>query len=322
MEPSTRRAPRTPLLPRRPGRRPQRPRYQRLRRQPSQVKAAIVREVGAVVVMGWIAVGALGFLLASGCWVLLQEIRRYRADRAHAPAPEPEEAALDRWNAWVVMVVAGISVVGALLAFWASADFSAASSASQQAVQEATQYQTIKSEQDGFINFGADLTQTVQEHTVQESTLYKEAAAAWSSGQASLAQQLEADARAEGAVERALISGYTCYWANLPGPGGVMQYNIAELQASEVESPCVLPGQDSSSLRTLGPSHQQALTNSAANDRSHGEAVVLAGALLILAVFCLTVSYLGPKHRRSLAVSPGVVSIAAALVVAAALGTS
>jgi hypothetical protein len=101
-----------------------------------------------------------------------------------------------------------------------------------------------------------------------------------------------------------------------------MQYDVAELQASEVESPCVLPGQDSSSLRTLGPSHQQALTNSAANDRSHGEAVVLAGALLILAVFCLTVSYLGPKHRRRLAVSPGVVSIAAALVVAAALGTS
>jgi len=64
------------------------------------------------------------------------------------------------------------------------------------------------------------------------------------------------------------------------------------------------------------------LTNSAANDRSHAEAVVLAGALLILAVFCLTVSYLGPKHRRTLAVSPGVVSIAAALVVAAALGTS
>jgi hypothetical protein len=274
------------------------------------------------VVIGLISVGALGFLLAIGCWVLLQEIRRYRADRAHAPAPEPEEAALDRWNAWVVMVVAGISVVGALLAFWASADFSAASSASQQAVQEATQYQTIKSEQDGFINFGADLTQTVQEHTVQESTLYTEAAAAWSSGQASLAEQLEADARAQGAVERALISGYTCYWANLPGAGGVMQYNVAELQASEVESPCVLPGQDSSSLRTLDPSHQQALTNSAANDRSHAEAVVLAGALLILAVFCLTVSYLGPKHRRSLAVSPGVVSIAAALVVAAALGTS
>jgi len=49
---------------------------------------------------------------------------------------------------------------------------------------------------------------------------------------------------------------------------------------------------------------------------------VLAGALLILAVFCLTVSYLGPKHRRSLAVTPGVVSIAAALLVAAALGTS
>ncbi len=71
-----------------------------------------------------------------------------------APPPTPEEAALDRWNAGVVMLVVGLSVVGTILAFWASSQFSSASGLSQQAVQEVTQYQTVKAEQDGYVDFG------------------------------------------------------------------------------------------------------------------------------------------------------------------------
>ena len=52
------------------------------------------------------------------------------------------------------MLVAGLSIVGALLAWWASSEFSLASSLSQQALQEATQYQTVKAEQDGYVAFG------------------------------------------------------------------------------------------------------------------------------------------------------------------------
>ena len=76
---------------------------------------------------------ALAVLLLGGLLLLRLEWRRYRADRAPAPPPTPEEAALDRWNAGVVMLVAGLSVVGAIIAFWASSQFSSASGLSQQA---------------------------------------------------------------------------------------------------------------------------------------------------------------------------------------------
>ena len=269
--------------------------------------------------MGWLAVCALTVLVLGGCYLMTREWRRYRADRSPAPPPPPEEAALDGWNAGMVMLVAGISIVGAFLAFWAANDFSNASSSSQQALQEATQYQTVKSEQDGFLNFGAELSQALEEHTVDESGLFNKAASAWSAGDAQLAGELEAQARVQGAAERALAPGFTCYWPSA-GLEGTLDYNLAGLRASEIESPCVLPDQDSTSLRTLNPAHQAALVNAATNDRSKAEAIVLSGAFLILAVFFLTISYLGSRHRRLYFLTPGVASVAVALGLSAALG--
>jgi hypothetical protein len=70
-----------------------------------------------------IVVSLLSVLVAAGAYFLYQEWRRYKVDKEPAPPPTPEEASLDRWNAGVVIVVAGLSVVGALLAWWASSEF-------------------------------------------------------------------------------------------------------------------------------------------------------------------------------------------------------
>jgi hypothetical protein len=263
---------------------------------------------------------ALGVLVLAGIYLLRLERRRYRADRSPAPPPAPEEAALDRWNAGVVILVAGLSIVGALQAFWASGRFSTASSLSQQAVQEATQYQTVKAEQDGYVDFGARLNEAYQEHTVAESTLYSEAATAWRDDDANQARSLEAQARVEGAQERALVPGFLCYWPSSRGSGGSVLYDEDALRSSEVESPCVQPGQDPSALRTLGTTQEGALEHMAANDRTTAQEIVLADAFVIVAVFFLTLSYLGWRHRRARSLATGVVAMAVALAVTALAG--
>jgi hypothetical protein len=218
------------------------------------------------------------------------------------------------------MLVAGLSIAGALLAWSASSEFSRASDLSQQALQESTQYQTVKAEQNGYVDFGARLAESYQEQTVAESALYQEAAAAREADQLDRALPLEAQARVEGAQARALDPGFLCYWPFSPGSNGAVDYDSQALQATELESPCVQPDQDPTALRTLDQSHVGALEATAKADRSKAEEVVLAGALVIVAVFFLTLSYLGWRHRRAHTLLPGVMAVAAALVIAAVAG--
>jgi hypothetical protein len=267
-----------------------------------------------------IVVSLLSVLVAAGAYFLYQEWRRYKLDKEPAPPPTPEEASLDRWNAGVVIVVAGLSVVGALLAWWASSEFSAASSTSLQAVQEAAQYLTVKAEQDSYVSFGERLAATYQEHTVAESELYSEAARARRSGDTYDALQLEAQARVEGAQERAIAPDFLCYWPSGVDSKGAVSYNAQQLAGTEQDSPCVQPDQDPASLRTLDQSHVSALEAVAKSDRSNAEEIVLAGAFVIVAVFFMTISYLGWRHRRVRSLAPGVVAMAIALAVSLAAG--
>jgi hypothetical protein len=255
-------------------------------------------------------------LLLWGFYLLRLEWRRFAADKAPGPPPTPEEAALERWSAGVVMLVAGLSIVGALVAFWASGQFSSASGMSQQAVQEVTEYQTIKAEQDSYLDFGARLDESFQEGTVAESSLYAAAAAAWVDNQPVVAQGLEARARVAAAGQRALGPGFLCYGPSGFGPGGTVIYNEAALRAFEVLDPCTPPGQDVTALRTLTDAQANTLESSAAGERSTAEKIVLTGALIIVAVFFLTLSYLGRKHRRVGPLGAGVAAVGAALVMA------
>ncbi len=267
----------------------------------------------------YVATAALALLLAVAVFLLVAEWRRYLKDRMPAPPPTPEEASLDRWNAGVVMLVAGISISGALLAWWAASQFSAAANASQQALTEATQYQTVKAEQDGYVDFGARLAESYQEHTVAATQLYSEAASAWSAGQGNVALELETQARLESAQARALYPGFVCYWPFYSSaPGGRVDFNVAQEKASEAQGACTQADQDPTALRTLGPAAVAQVEATASSDRGTAEEIVLAGALLIVAVFFMTMSYLAWRHRRAHYLAPGVVSVAAALVVCAA----
>ena len=263
---------------------------------------------------------ALAILLLGGLFLLRLEWRRYRADRSPAPPPSPEEAALDRWNAGVVMLVAGLSVVGAVLAFWASSQFSSASGLSQQAVQEVTQYQTVKAEQDGYVDFGR-LNELYQEHTVAESTLYTEAAAAWAVDEPILARALEARARVKGAQERALIPGFVCYWPSKSGAGGSSCTTRPPCEPARWSPRACSPGRTPRPCGPWTPS-TPAPSRSAPPTTARVEEVVLAGALVIVAVFFLTLSYLGWRHRRAGSLGTGVVAMAVALGVTVIAGLS
>ncbi|HTW10277.1 MAG TPA: hypothetical protein VME46_22425 [Acidimicrobiales bacterium] len=262
---------------------------------------------------------ALALLCAWGLHLLRLEWKRFAVDKKPAPAPTPEEASLERWSAGVVMLVAGLSIVGAVMAFWASGKFSDANDLSQQAVQEVTQYQTIKGEQDGYLSFGERLTESLQEESVAESSAFSQAAAAWSGGQYAQAEALEARARVAAAGQRALAGGYLCYWMTTFGPGGSVVYNVSQQQVLEAERPCTWAGQDDTALRTLANGQANSLESAAETDRSHAEDIVLAGAFLILAVFFMTISYLGRKHRRLLPLTAGVGAMALALGVSTAV---
>lgn len=267
-----------------------------------------------------IVVGAMAALLVFGIYLFKLEWDRYRRDREPAPPPTPEEAALDRWNAGVVMLVAGLSVVGALMAWWASSDFSHASDISQQALHQSTAYQTVKAEQDGYVQYGSRLAQLYQEHTIAESTLYNQGASAWGAGDTSTAESLEAQARVEGAQERAIDPGFICYYPSGYGLQGQVDFNIAQEEATEAIGACLQPDQDVTALRTDDQAHVDALESAAQTERTKAAQVVLAGAFAIVSVFFLTLAYLGWRHKRARFLAPGVMAIGVALGLSAFAG--
>ena len=237
-----------------------------------------------------------------------------------APPPTPEEAALDRWNAGVVMLVAGLSVVGALMAWWASSDFSSASDISQQALHQSTEYQTVQAEQNGYVEYSARLAQLYEGHTIAESTLYNQAATAWGAENSQTAEGLESQARVEGAQERALAPGFICYYPSYYGQQGQVGFNIAQEEATETIGACLQPDQDVTTLRTDDQAHVDALEAAAQAERTKAAQVVLAGAFAIVSVFFLTLAYLGWRHKRARFLAPGVVAIAVAVGLSAFAG--
>lgn len=246
-------------------------------------------------------------IIAAASLLLRSEWKRFRLDRSPGKPPKLEEAALDRWNARVVVLVAAMSVMGALLAWWASATFADAQLLDQRSLQQTNQYQTTKAIEDSKIAFGARLTQIYEQHTVAESNLYTQAAAAWSRGNERLALALEAEARVEGAQERVLDPGFLHYSPGFPGSGGAVAYSV-----SEQETNAVFESQD---LRTLDPAHVAVVEASAASARARGETIVLGTVLIFAGVFFFTLAYLGGRHRRVRAFAPGILGAVGALVV-------
>jgi hypothetical protein len=249
----------------------------------------------------------LALIIVAATLLLRTEWQRYRVDRSPGKPPKLEEAALDRWNARVVVLVAAMSVMGALLAWWASATFAGAEELDQRALQQTNQYQTTKAIEESKIAFGAGLTQIYEQHTVAESNLYTQAAAAWNQGDRALALALEAEARVEGAQERVLDPGFLYYSPSSPGSGGAVPYSVAEQETN-----ALFGNQD---LRTLDPAHVARVEADAASTRARGETIVLGTVLIFVGVFFFTLAYLGGRHRRVRAFVPGILGVVGALAV-------
>ena len=256
---------------------------------------------------------ALAVLLLGGLFPAAPGVAPLPGRPSPAPPPTPEEAALDRWNAGVVMLVAGLSVVGAIIAFWASSQFSSASGLSQQAVQEVTQYQTVKAEQDGYVDFGARLNELYQEHTVAESTLYCQAAAAWAGGTGRWPAPWRRGTRRRRPGARP-HPGVRVLLAFQPGtPAGRSCTTRPGCGPARWSRPACSPARTPRRCAPWTPPIPTPSRPAPPPTAPGAQEIVLAGAFVIVAVFFLTLSYLGWRHRRARSLATGVVAMAVAL---------
>ena len=249
--------------------------------------------------MGTVMCILCGAAVVFAAVVALGELRRYLKDRSPSPPPEPEEVARDPWHARLVILVAFLSVLGALLAWWASTTFANAESASQQVIEQTAKWQSDSTQAQSKVDFDSRLSLLFQNDNYAATQLLHEA-----SGNGPLSELLQADAQVDAAGARALYAdGFLVDYPTIASDGSVT-YNSSQALASVVPNDSI--------LRTLGPTSWAALDAQAAKDRSIGQKIVLAGALLIGTVFFLTVANLGWKHRRIHMLVPAVVTSAIA----------
>ena len=250
---------------------------------------------------------ALTAVTVVGClYLVVAEWSRYSKDRAPQPPIDPELAASDRWHNGVTYAIAALSIVGALLAWQASEGFDGAGDLSRQAVDQGVRYQSVRSASDGRIDFDARLALIYQEHLRLERSFYTRADELRAAGDNAGAARLEAEARVEGAQARLIASSFLSYFPIVAEDGSVSvdrDANAGVARAGDTD------------LRTLDPANVRAVTQEAGETRRTAQQLVVAGALLIAAMFFLTVADLGWLHRRLLAAVPAALATVAALVI-------
>jgi hypothetical protein len=257
----------------------------------------------------------VGVALLAGFVLLAVEGIRYRADREPAPPLEADDAARDRWSAFVLDLVAVLSILGALVTWQATITFGSASDLGTQALRDSARYEASAAKFDSLVEFSARLTQLYQQHSVAAARLFEQATTVRSGGNSPLADLLESEARVEGAQARALSSGFLLV-APQPSPdaANVVSETFDRVAAAQV-------ARDSEpDLRTLGQAHLQALTTQAVTVRDRAQKLLLAAGLIAVAIFWWTVARLGWRHRRLTSAVPGVAAMLASyflLVVAA-----
>lgn len=248
---------------------------------------------------------ALAILVLFGAGHLFRlEVLRFRKDPTPAPPLPPEEAAREKWHTHMAILIAALSVLAALNVWLASSAFGGASGLGSQVLQDQTQYQTVLAVQNSRIDFGDRLSQLVQQHLYTEDQLYKVAAADRKAGDTQEAVQLEAEARVEGAQERALNPGFLYYSAETQS-NGTATFSVPEETTVAKE--------ENRDLIALDPAHLAIIESQVDSDRNEGQQIVLATALFVAAIFFFTVTNLGWRHRRWRTMAPGLLSTAAAL---------
>jgi hypothetical protein len=247
--------------------------------------------------------------VVGGAVVAVREWRRYRVDRSPRPPLSADEREGDPFHTGVAVLIAAVSVAGAVLAFQASTVFGDASELSGRSIQERTQLSKEAGFVDTKIDFGARLATIYQEHLRTVTELERLAAAARAAGDGPRAQRLEADLRVERAATRVIDAGFL-------GPyrpdvdDGAVTYDRERLRAREaITNP---------DLRTLDPAATQAEAERA---RRKGLALLGVGALFGLVLLLLTVTNLGPVHRRLRALVPAVALTAVAFALLAGTGS-
>ena len=209
------------------------------------------------------------------------------------------------------MVIAGLAIVSALLAWRASTAFGAASGLGSQALRDAAQYQNAQTVEDGKIDFGAHLAVLDQEHQLAAQQLFDLANQQRAAGNTSVADTLEAQARVEGAQARAVHANYD-YYAGSLNDDGTVSYKPEADRALAVAT--------NTDLRTLGAEHVAAMQRQASALRARAQQGTLAAALFVATMLFLTAANLARRHRRLPALAVGLCAACAGVVVLATAG--
>jgi hypothetical protein len=247
-------------------------------------------------------------LAVYGIFLLVAEVRRYRSDPSPAPPARLDRAALEPWHRAVVVLIAGLAIASALLAWRSSTSFGSASGLDSQVLRDTALYQGELGLQDGRIDFGAHLSLLEQEHHMAATQLLNLADKYQTNGNTNLANQLEANAHVEAAQARVFDNGYLRY-SGTSNADGTVTYDRAQQEKIAVAS--------DDALRTLGDQHAAELRHLASIDRTRAQQIALTTALFVAAMFFLTVANLGWRHRRLHALVPALLFALLGIVVLA-----
>lgn len=219
-----------------------------------------------------------------------------------APPPEPEprpaqveiQAARDRFRSQVGLVIAAVSIFGAVVAWRASIVSSNASDLDQRATQELAHQEQLLATHRGQVSQDLRLLAMYQEHGKRRHLMLEQANSIENSN-AELAYGLRIRAQGEGAITRMLQGLFLGYYATLDEDGNA-EYN----RDTAFE---FLVGRDGE-LASLRPNQ---LADEAGAAQREGENLTGIAAILVTALFFLTIAQVARPQIRRIFAGTGIV---------------
>ena len=238
------------------------------------------------------------------------EGRRLRREPGRREILAGEAAGSDRFHNAVAVLIAVVSISGALLAWRAARVSGAAEGRAQGANQALVRNNEVSALADDSIALGGVQTLLLQEHVAQARTLAARAAALRSGPDAEAtadeAATLEAQADEERAVSRLLGASFLSIFR----PGYAADGTPAAYDGDLVRATHRALNEDYRTLDAV-----QARSAAGARDLHRtARRLVAIGMLLTLTLFLLTLANMSPLHRRLWIFLPVVVAVGGALV--------
>ncbi len=204
------------------------------------------------------------------------------------------EAARDRFRSRVGLVIAAISIFGAVVAWRASIVSSNASDLDQRATQELAHQEQLLATHRGQVSEDLRLLAIYQEHGKLRQTMLEQAKRL-EKRNPELANALEIRAQGEGAITRMLRGFFLGYYAGLNKKGNAEYNRNTALEFLVERDP---------ELASLRP---RQLADEAGAAQREGENLTGIAAILVTALFFLTIAQVARPQIRRIFAGTGIV---------------